>query len=96
MRENIFSILCTLKIWHCTVHILSIVQSWKLYFQTLLNCSFFCQLNVLLSLGLVIVMSEALGDDSLFSLLMVATVWEADQFYAVFCKHQVSKTFFPM
>ena len=46
--------------------------------------------------GLIIVMSEALGDDSLFSLLMVATVWEADQFFAVFCRHHISKTFFPM
>ena len=37
-----------------------------------------------------------MGDDSLFSLLMVATVWEADQYYAVFCRHQISKYFFPM
>ena len=57
---------------------------------------FFVTTIFVVSLGLVIVMSEALGDDSLFSLLMVATVWEADQFYAVFCKHQVSKIFFPM
>lgn len=48
------------------------------------------------AVGLVIVMSEALGDDSLFSLMMVATVWEADQFYAVFCRHRLSKIFFPM
>ena len=47
-------------------------------------------------LGLVIVMSEALGDDSVFSLLMVSTVWEADQFYAVFCRHKISRAYFPM
>ena len=47
-------------------------------------------------IGLVIVMSEALGDDGFFSLLMVGTVWEADQFYAIFCRHKISKTYFPM
>lgn len=41
-------------------------------------------------------MSEALGDDGMFSLLMTATVWEADQFFAVFCRHKISKTYFPM
>ena len=45
--------------------------------------------------GLIIVMSEALSDDSLFSILMVFTVWEADQFYAIFCKQDISKQFFP-
>ena len=46
--------------------------------------------------GLVIVMSEALGDDSMYSLFMISTVWEADQFYAVFCRHKISKAYFPM
>ena len=45
--------------------------------------------------GLIIVMSEALSDDSVFSLLMVATVWEVDQFYAVYCRNRASKMFFP-
>ena len=81
--------------------VLSFLLVW--YYAVLSTCSenafsivlFFFNLFIL-SLGLVIVMSEAMGDDSLFSLLMVATVWEADQFYAVFCKHQVSRIFFPM
>jgi len=45
--------------------------------------------------GLIIVMSEALSDDSVFSLLMVTTVWEADQYYAVFCRQEASKKYFP-
>ena len=45
--------------------------------------------------GLVIVMSEVLGDDSVFSLLMVGTVWHVDQFYSVYCKQQVSKVYLP-
>ena len=45
--------------------------------------------------GFIIVMSEALSDDSMFSLLMVITVWEADQYYAVFCTQEASKTYFP-
>jgi hypothetical protein len=60
-----------------------------------LNKSFvYCQFLIII--GLVIVMSEALGDNSVFSLLMVATVWEADQFYAVFCQHRISKFYFPL
>ena len=39
-------------------------------------------------------MSEALSDDSMFSLLMMSTVWEADQYYAVFCKQEASKKYF--
>ena len=45
--------------------------------------------------GLVIVMSEALSDDSIFSFLMVGTVWEVDQFYSVFCKQATSKVYLP-
>ena len=45
--------------------------------------------------GLVIVMSEALSDDSVFSLLMVCTVWEVDQFYSLYCKQITSKLYLP-
>ena len=45
--------------------------------------------------GLVIVMSEALSDDSVFSLLMVGTVWEVDQFYSIYCKQETSKIYLP-
>ncbi len=48
-----------------------------------------------LYVGLVIVMSEALSDDSIFSFLMVGTVWEVDQFYSVFCKQATSKIYLP-
>eukprot|EP00731_Ephydatia_muelleri_P018618 Em0011g658a len=47
------------------------------------------------TIGLIIVMSESLGDDSLFSLLMVATVWEVDQFYIIFCRQPTSRRYFP-
>lgn len=40
-------------------------------------------------------MGEALGDDSVFSLLMVGTVWEVDQFYSIYCKQETSKTYLP-
>ncbi len=45
--------------------------------------------------GLIIVMSEALSDDSMFSVLMVATVWEVDQFYSIYCRQDTSKMYFP-
>lgn len=45
--------------------------------------------------GLVIVMSEALSDDSVFSLLMIGTVWEVDQYFSIFCKQETSKTYLP-
>ena len=40
--------------------------------------------------GLLIVMSEALGDDGLFSLAMVGTVWEADHFHVLLSRHKLS------
>jgi len=46
------------------------------------------------AIGFIIVMSEALSDDSVFSLLMMSTVWEADLYYAVFCKQEASKKYF--
>ncbi len=47
-------------------------------------------------LGLVIVMSEVLNDDSVFSLLMVGTVWQVDQFYSVYCKQKISRDYLPL
>lgn len=66
--------------------------SLLLYFQLFQKVSICVMLYFV---GLVIVMSESLSDDSVFSLLMVGTVWQIDQFYSIYCKQKSSKMFLP-
>lgn len=84
----------SLVLWHYIVS--AVLNNHRL--NTIHICVHTYQLKYIYSNccpGLIIVMSEALSDDSMFSLLMVATVWEVDQFYAIYCRHQTSKMYFP-
>ncbi|XP_065904120.1 membralin-like isoform X2 [Dysidea avara] len=47
------------------------------------------------SVGLVVVICEALDDSGLFCLMMLLVVVEADHFYAVFCRSTSSKKYWP-
>ena len=60
--------------------------------QNCLKTILFC---LLFSAGLVVVMSEMLTDGGFFCLLMLGTVWQADQYFAIFCNSRAAKKYWP-